>query len=340
MDFSRPRGRPWSAQQPASGDSALPGRRQGVVQRREILIAARRLAAIRISPGVNGLRNTSAAPSALAAVRWQPRGAPPPDIAMTRAAGHCARRPASRPRPSCPGIAMSVTTRSGRSASASRKPSAPSHASETRKPARANTRLSSVRRSASSSTIRTEWPSRDRVGRGDEDRVNRPSAGRGRKRRRRVQRFAPAVRRGISGHGWVAERFKAPVLKTGAAATLPWVRIPPHPPNAADWAQKRDKHEGGRTWSAISRRICYAGSPTCAQSHCLQQNRRVERGDSCFRAATVRSGLRTQIGMLDCQARHLTSVQGFSRCPSRPTIFSSILLRLSCWSLSRVRIRF
>ena len=30
--------------------------------------------------------------------------------------------------------------------------------------------------------------------------------------------------------GWVAERFKAPVLKTGVVATLPWVRIPPHPP--------------------------------------------------------------------------------------------------------------
>src|ERR1700759_511422 len=30
--------------------------------------------------------------------------------------------------------------------------------------------------------------------------------------------------------GWVAEWFKAPVLKTGRGATLSWVRIPPHPP--------------------------------------------------------------------------------------------------------------
>lgn len=30
--------------------------------------------------------------------------------------------------------------------------------------------------------------------------------------------------------GWVAERFKAPVLKTGVGESLPWVRIPPHPP--------------------------------------------------------------------------------------------------------------
>src|ERR1700720_2170322 len=29
--------------------------------------------------------------------------------------------------------------------------------------------------------------------------------------------------------GWVAERFKAPVLKTGVPARVPWVRIPPHP---------------------------------------------------------------------------------------------------------------
>ena len=30
--------------------------------------------------------------------------------------------------------------------------------------------------------------------------------------------------------GWVAERFKAPVLKTGVGSRPPWVRIPPHPP--------------------------------------------------------------------------------------------------------------
>lgn len=32
--------------------------------------------------------------------------------------------------------------------------------------------------------------------------------------------------------GWVAERFKAPVLKTGEGASSPWVRIPPHPPGS------------------------------------------------------------------------------------------------------------
>ncbi len=31
--------------------------------------------------------------------------------------------------------------------------------------------------------------------------------------------------------GWVAERFNAPVLKTGDVVRRPWVRIPPHPLN-------------------------------------------------------------------------------------------------------------
>ena len=33
----------------------------------------------------------------------------------------------------------------------------------------------------------------------------------------------------IAHLGWVAERFNAPVLKTGVGFTLPGVRIPPHP---------------------------------------------------------------------------------------------------------------
>jgi hypothetical protein len=31
------------------------------------------------------------------------------------------------------------------------------------------------------------------------------------------------------GHGWVAEWFKAAVLKTAKGLRLSWVRIPPHP---------------------------------------------------------------------------------------------------------------
>jgi hypothetical protein len=36
----------------------------------------------------------------------------------------------------------------------------------------------------------------------------------------------------ICDPGWVAEWFKAAVLKTAEGATLPWVRIPPHPDRA------------------------------------------------------------------------------------------------------------
>jgi hypothetical protein len=32
--------------------------------------------------------------------------------------------------------------------------------------------------------------------------------------------------------GWVVERLKAPVLKTGRPARVSWVRIPPHPPES------------------------------------------------------------------------------------------------------------
>ena len=38
----------------------------------------------------------------------------------------------------------------------------------------------------------------------------------------------------ISWRGWVAERSKAPVLKTGRGASPSWVRIPPHPPMYLD----------------------------------------------------------------------------------------------------------
>src|SRR6185312_11881200 len=44
--------------------------------------------------------------------------------------------------------------------------------------------------------------------------------------------------------GWVAERFKAPVLKTGAGASPPWVRIPPHPPTPFGPACPRPSGQG------------------------------------------------------------------------------------------------
>ena len=42
---------------------------------------------------------------------------------------------------------------------------------------------------------------------------------------------ARGVAASVSGRqGWVAERFKAAVLKTAVRANVPWVRIPLHPP--------------------------------------------------------------------------------------------------------------
>jgi hypothetical protein len=41
--------------------------------------------------------------------------------------------------------------------------------------------------------------------------------------------------------GGVAERFKAPVLKTGVRESVPWVRIPPPPPATLSDAGKISK---------------------------------------------------------------------------------------------------
>jgi hypothetical protein len=43
-----------------------------------------------------------------------------------------------------------------------------------------------------------------------------------------LQSVAPSLMTGEAGR--VAEWFKAPVLKTGVPARVPWVRIPPLPP--------------------------------------------------------------------------------------------------------------
>ncbi len=44
-----------------------------------------------------------------------------------------------------------------------------------------------------------------------------------------LRRSAPSTAGGVH-NGWVAEWFKAPVLKTGVGSRSPGVRIPPHPP--------------------------------------------------------------------------------------------------------------
>ena len=55
-----------------------------------------------------------------------------------------------------------------------------------------------------------------------------------------------ADRPGKARMGEVAEWLKAPVLKTGVAATSPWVRIPPSPPVKVADAQGTGRRLGGR----------------------------------------------------------------------------------------------
>ena len=48
----------------------------------------------------------------------------------------------------------------------------------------------------------------------------------------------------------MAERFKAPVLKTGVRESVPWVRIPPPPPLAL--AKAFSRSGGGRIFPLFS----------------------------------------------------------------------------------------
>ncbi len=48
--------------------------------------------------------------------------------------------------------------------------------------------------------------------------------------------------------GEMAERFKAPVLKTGEGSNLPWVRIPLSPPDTQDAPKGAFCVSGGESW--------------------------------------------------------------------------------------------
>ena len=61
-------------------------------------------------------------------------------------------------------------------------------------------------------------------------------------------------------YGWVAEWFKALVLKTSVRGTVPWVRIPPHPPLAPAKAFSLSGY--GRIFALFSR-VMREGLSTC-----------------------------------------------------------------------------
>src|SRR5947209_10581197 len=66
--------------------------------------------------------------------------------------------------------------------------------------------------------------------------------------------------------GWVAERLKAPVLKTGRGASLSWVRIPPHPPllSSPTFANRRLNAGYPRQIGQIGGRQLRANAPQSA----------------------------------------------------------------------------
>src|SRR5216684_2572247 len=84
--------------------------------------------------------------------------------------------------------------------------------------------------------------------------------------------------------GWVAERFKAPVLKTGVGASSPWVRIPPHPPSYVSSYQLYQHYN----------------TLTLTRTHKITKSKRIEVGSHGLKYATVETRSREA-----CSARIL-----------------------------------
>src|SRR5579862_2772386 len=97
--------------------------------------------------------------------------------------------------------------------------------------------------------------------------------------------------------GWVAERFKAPVLKTGGGVSSSWVRIPPHPPRSArSVAARWSRRDRVRLW--VKRPVgepSAARSPTgCRYSHAdawRRRGRRLRRCSLGYRSNAVKTAL-------------------------------------------------
>jgi hypothetical protein len=72
----------------------------------------------------------------------------------------------------------------------------------------------------------------------------------------------PVERFGVWRTGWVAERFKAAVLKTAVRVSVPWVRIPPHPPSSH--CEPRSAPRERRNFSRIQRGLSLLPEPSRA----------------------------------------------------------------------------
>src|SRR3712207_5447541 len=95
-----------------------------------------------------------------------------------------------------------------------------------------------------------------------------------------VGRAVTRIWQRLPQRGWVAEWFKAAVLKTAVGVTLPWVRIPPHPPIGSAHRVR----EGGRRIAGQQRLTRAPGAfPGAAeirgaQSHGRRGGTRAKRG--------------------------------------------------------------
>ncbi len=138
-----------------------------------------------------------------------------------------------------------------------------------------------------------------------------PAVRNGRDGRRKTWRNRrPPPRQTTRQHGEMAERFKAPVLKTGVAAMPPWVRIPLSPPFPA-------AHSHATTWLHESRAAdrndaASPGWPSPAHAPCSADSRRTRR--QVLRSAHGRL-VPDQVGKPAQQFLSSRCAPGFMRMP-------------------------
>lgn len=96
-----------------------------------------------------------------------------------------------------------------------------------------------------------------------------------------------------SRRGWVAEWFKAAVLKTAEGASLPWVRIPPHPPISLSTLKQNPSKNLYKIRTSFVNRVLllYSLIFTCCAGYCERSVSRsifIEFGHAFpFRIATI-----------------------------------------------------
>lgn len=115
--------------------------------------------------------------------------------------------------------------------------------------------------------------------------------------------------------GWVAERLKAPVLKTGGRETVSWVRIPPHPPLSRSKQLKSIAFSAGGPLSPLwdgAVLVCTPASAAVSIPQFRAPLRWRHTPLACFRRKTPSSGCSDPAG----DRRDKEGLQGLRRCLS------------------------